>query len=170
MKQITRLVDAVSSYMQLISGLLLVSMMVTVLLDVTSRALFRMTDGGLDLTFIGGIELIKFGLLFTVLFALPYCVDKSQVVVDLFTEKLTDPKKAFLESIYFVGYAVLGTGMTIRFYHAIGNAAMSGETTQDLLIPMNYIYVLTTFATAVLAIRSLLVAKQRLCTAMGYKA
>ncbi|GGB94825.1 hypothetical protein GCM10011352_21150 [Marinobacterium zhoushanense] len=170
MKPITRLVDAVSSYMQLVSGLLLVSMMVTVLADVTSRALFRMTDGSLDITFIGGIELVKFGLLFTVLFALPYCVDKSQVVVDLFTEKLTDRKKACLESIYFVGYAVLGTGMTLRFYHAIGNAVMSGETTQDLLIPMNYIYALTTFATAVLAIRSILVAKQRLCTAMGFNA
>jgi len=170
MKRLTLLVERVSLYMQLLSGVLIVSMMVTVLADVTTRALFRMTDGGLDITFIGGIELVKYGLLFTVLFALPYCVDKSQVVVDLFTERLAERKKALLESIYFVGYAVLGSGMTIRFYHAIGNAAMSGETTQDLLIPMNYIYALTTFATAVLAIRSLLVAKQRLCTAMGCNA
>lgn len=170
MKQITRLVDAIAFWMQQLSGVLIVAMMVTVLLDVTSRFVFKVTDGGLDLTFIGGIEIIKYGLLFTILFTLPYCVDRSQVVVDLFTERLSDRKKSFLEGIYFLGYTLLGTGMTIRFYEAIHGAVMSGTTTQDLLIPMNYIYALTTFATAVLAIRALLVAKQRLCTAMGFSA
>jgi TRAP-type mannitol/chloroaromatic compound transport system permease small subunit len=170
MKQVARLIDAVADLMQLLSGVLIVAMMVTVLLDVTTRALFGLTDGGLDLTFIGGVELIKFGLLFTILFALPYCVDRSQVVVDLFTERLSERKKALLEGIYFLGYTLLGAAMTYRFYHAIGAAISSGETSQDLLIPMNYIYAITTFATALLAVRALLAANRRFCTAMGCNA
>jgi TRAP-type C4-dicarboxylate transport system permease small subunit len=170
MKPIARLVDAVAYYMMQLSGLLIVTMMVTVLLDVTTRFVFGVTDGGIDLTFVGGIEIVKFGLLFTILFALPYCVDRSQVVVDLFTERLSERKKSFLESIYFLGYTLLATGMTVRFYEAIHASVMTGETTQDLLIPMNYIYAATVFGTAMLAIRALLVAKQRLFTAMGFNA
>ena len=113
MKPIARLVDAVAYYMMQLSGLLIVTMMVTVLLDVTTRFVFGVTDGGIDLTFVGGIEIVKFGLLFTILFALPYCVDRSQVVVDLFTERLSERKKSFLESIYFLGYTLLAIGMSV---------------------------------------------------------
>lgn len=170
MKLFARLIDAVAYVMLQLSGVLIVTMMVTVLLDVTSRSIFGATSGGIDLTFVGGIEIVKFGLLFTILYALPYCVDRAQVVVDLFTEKLSERKKSFLEGVYFLGYTLLGAGMTYRFYEAIHASAMTGETTQDLLIPMNYIYAATVFGTAMLGIRSLLVAKQRFCIAMGFKA
>lgn len=170
MKAIARLVDAVAFYMMQLSGVLIVTMMVTVLLDVTTRFIFGITDGGIDFTFIGGIEIIKFGLLFTILFALPHCVDRSQVVVDLFTERLSERQKSFLEGIYFLGYMLLAIGMTFRFYEAVHTTVLTGETTQDLLIPMNYIYAVTAFGTAMLGIRSLLVAKQRLFTAMGFNA
>lgn len=170
MKQIAHLIDAIAFWMMQLSGVVIVTMMVTVLLDVTTRFLFGVTDGGIDLTFIGGIEIIKFGLLFTILYSLPYCVDRSQVVVDLFTERLSERKKAFLEGIYFLGYMLLALGMTIRFFEAVHAANMTGETTQDLLMPMSYIYAATVFGTAMLGIRALLTAQRRFCTAMGFNA
>ena len=80
-----------------------------------------------------------------------------EVVVDLFTERLSERKKSALEGIYFLGYMLLGCGMTYRFYEATINASSSGETSQDLLVPMTYIYAATVFGTAMLALRSLTV-------------
>ena len=157
MMAFSRLFDRVTHAMHVISGAILVSMKFITLADVLSRALFKVTEGSIDLTFIGGVELIKYGLLFMVVFALPYSVGRSQVIVDLFTENLSSRWKAWLEGIYMLGFVMLGGGMSYRFYHAVGQAEMSGETTQDLLIPLSYLYGITSFATAFLALAALLI-------------
>ncbi len=170
MSGFVRLVDAICRGMLLLSGLLVTAMMLIVLADVVTRALFRLTDGSLDLTFIGGIELVRFALLFAILYALPWCVDRSQVVVDLFTDNLSERGKALLETLCFAGYTLLATGMSIRFWQAIGHAQMSGETSQDLMFPMSYIYAATLLGTFMLALRSLLVTGARLGKVLGVKA
>lgn len=157
MMAFSRLFDRITHAMHVISGVILVSMMFITLADVLSRALFKATDGSVDLTFIGGVELIKYGLLLMVVFALPYSVGRSQVIVDLFTDNFKPRIKALLEGFYMLGFVLLGGGMSYRFYEAIGNAEMSGETTQDLLIPLTYLYGLTSFATAFLALAALLI-------------
>ncbi len=157
MMAFSRLFDRIAHAMHVISGVILVSMMFITLADVLSRALFKATDGSVDLTFIGGVELIKYGLLLLVVFALPYSVGRSQVIVDLFTDNLPPRVKALMEGFYMLGFVLLGAGMSYRFYEAIGNARMSGETTQDLLIPLTYLYGLTSFATAFLALAALLI-------------
>ncbi|MBA4501586.1 TRAP transporter small permease [Marinobacterium marinum] len=169
MNPLARLVDIVCQLMMRLSGLMIVAMMAIVLIDVITRALFRLTDGRLDFTFLGGIELVSFALLFAILYALPWCVDRSQVVVDLFTEQLSERKKTALEMLCFAGYTLLGTGMSIRFWHAVGSAHMSGETTQDLMLPMSYIYAATLFGTVMLALRSLMVSIDRGAKVMGIK-
>ncbi|QUJ66471.1 TRAP transporter small permease [Photobacterium sp. GJ3] len=138
----------------LISGAILVSMMFITLSDVISRAVFNFTDGSVDFTFVGGVELIKYGLLFAILFTLPHSVTKSQVIVDLFTEKMNQRLKIYLEAFYTLGFSILGAGMSVRFYEAIGSAQMTGETTQDLLIPMHYLYAIVLAATSLLTLRS----------------
>ncbi len=157
MKTFGRLFERATFSMHVFSGAILVSMMFITLADVISRGVFKLTDGSLDLTFIGGVELIKYGLLFTILFALPYSVGRSQVIVDLFTENMKARTKAILEGIYILGFFLLGSGMSYRFFLAIEHAEMSGETTQDLLIPLSYIYAVSSFATAMLALAALLI-------------
>jgi len=156
---IFKIVDKITYWMQVLSGALVVLMMVTVLLDVVSRFVVRVSNGSLNVSFIGAIEIVKFSLLFAIFFALPYFVDRSQVVVDLFTEKLSDRSKWSLDIIYYSGYAVLGAGMCSQFYQSAVRTSLSGQTTQDLLIPMSYIYGVITFATLILTLRSLLVAQ-----------
>lgn len=170
MNPLVRLVDTVCQLLMRLSGLMVVAMMAIVLVDIVTRALFRFSDGRIDITFIGGIELVKFSLLFSILYALPWCVDRAQVVVDLLTENLSDRGKALLESIYFAGYALLGTGMSLRFWEASQGALMSGETSQDLLLPMAYIYGATLVGTLLLALRSMLVSAARLGKAAGVQA
>ncbi|WP_286237860.1 TRAP transporter small permease [Neptuniibacter halophilus] len=157
MKAFSQLFDRLTYTMHVISGVILVSMMFITLADVVTRTLFKMTDGSLDLTFIGGVELIKYGLLIMVLFALPFSVGRSQVIVDLFTEALPSRGKAILEGLFMLGFVALGAGMSYRFWHAVGQAQMSGETTQDLLIPLYYFYAISSFATAMLALAALLI-------------
>lgn len=152
---VSRVVERLTFFMHVISGALLVSMMFVTLADVVSRALFEATDGSVDMTFIGGVELIKYGLLITILFALPHSLSRSQVIVDLFTDTFKTRTKSIMEGIYILGFVMLGSGMSYRFFQAIEEADMSGETTQDLLIPLSYFYAISSFATAVLAIAAL---------------
>lgn len=69
MRILCKAVDSVALWMHRLSGLLLILMMTVVVADVATRALFTISGGGLDLTFLGGIELVSFGLLFCILFA-----------------------------------------------------------------------------------------------------
>lgn len=161
MQTIMEMARKLAYAMHVVSGFFLIAMMVTVLLDVITRSLFGMTEGSLDLTFIGGVEIVSYSLLFTILFALPHSIQRGQVIVDLFTEQMSERLKSILAGVYTLGFGMLGLGMTIRFYEAVGRLSSSGETTQDLLIPMSYLFAMATFAVAVLALRGLLVALQQ---------
>lgn len=156
MTALRNLINQIANAMHMLSGVLLISMMLVTLIDVLTRTLYGLSDGAIALTFIGGVELIKYGLLFTILFTLPQSVGDSQVVVDLFTDRMSERAKIYLESFYLLGFALLGAGMTYRFYDAIEGAILSGETTQDLMIPMPWVYRIVVFATAMLTLRCLL--------------
>ena len=162
MRPIMEAVRRLALGMHVLSGMLLIGMMVTVLLDVISRGVFGASGGDIDFTFQGGVEIVSYGLLFTVVFTLPYSISRSQVVVDLFTEEMSERLKALLAGIYTFGFGLLGFAMAVRFFEAAGRVAETGETTQDLLIPMTYIYGGTAFATSVLALRGMLVALRQL--------
>lgn len=167
MRPIMEAVRRLALGMHVLSGMLLIGMMVTVLLDVISRAMFGASGGRIDFTFQGGVEIVSYGLLFMVLFTLPYSVSRSQVIVDLFTDEMSERLKALLAGIYTFGFGLLGIGMAVRFFEAAGRVAETGETTQDLLIPMTFIYGATAFATSVLALRGILVALRQLQEGWG---
>ncbi len=77
MRKLIGAVDWVALWMHRIGGLLLILILILILMmwivvvDVASRALFSISDGQLDRTFLGGIELVSFGLLLCIFFALP---------------------------------------------------------------------------------------------------
>jgi TRAP-type C4-dicarboxylate transport system permease small subunit len=152
MKSIARIIERIAHGMHLLGGFFLIAMMVVTLFDVFTRGLFTITDGAVDWTILGGIEMVKYSLLFTVLFILPHSVSRSQVIVDLFTDRLSSKAKNRLEAVYILCFGLMGVGMSYGFYHLVEEAAMSYETTQDLLIPLTYFYAVACFATAMLAV------------------
>ncbi len=156
------IVKKVSHLMHILSGILLISMMLITMADIFSRMIFNGTDGSVDVTFLGGIELISYSLLFMVLFSLPYSVSRGQVIVDLFTEGMSDRLKEFLLGFYTFGFGLLGLGMTYGLYESMQRVAENGETSQDLLIPMSYIYGLAIIPAAMLAVRGFLVSFERI--------
>ncbi|WP_413206807.1 TRAP transporter small permease [Rhodospirillum sp. A1_3_36] len=157
MKAIFTAAHRLAHGMHRVAGVLIVLMVLTVLLDVLSRFVFGATDGAVDFTFRGGVEIVSYCLLFMVLFSLPFSVARGQVIVDLFTENMSERLKGILSGVYLFGFGLLGLGMAIRFYEAIGQAFSTGETTQDLVVPLAHIYIVVTFAAAVLALRGFLV-------------
>ncbi|MBD3641898.1 MAG: TRAP transporter small permease [Marinobacter sp.] len=169
MSRFASIIDAISRAMLLISGFMLTAMMFIVLAEVLTRTIFGLSDGGVDLTFTGAIELVRFALLFAIIYALPWNVDRSQVVVDLFTHNLSERAVAALQAVCFLGYFLLALAMSYRFWGSIGHAQLTGETTQDLSMPMSFIYAATLAGTGMLCLRSLVVAVRKTRKAMGYK-
>jgi TRAP-type mannitol/chloroaromatic compound transport system permease small subunit len=162
MRGVVRATERLALYMSRASGLLLILMMAIVLADVVTRALFGATGGRLDLTFNGGVELVSYTLLFCVLFALPHAVRRGQVTVGLFTRGMSERLKRMLAGVYTLGFGLFGLGMTVRLYGAVGRLRATGETTQDLLVPMWTLYALAALAATVLTIRGVLSAFQNL--------
>lgn len=161
MRLIMDLARSLSFCMHVISGVLLIVMMMTILAEVAARSIFGATSGSIDFTFTGGVEIVSYCLLFCILFALPYSVRRGQVIVDLFTGGMSTRLKGVLAGTYTLGFGLLGAGMTIRLYDGFFRLKQSGETTQDLLIPMSYIFAIATFGACILAIRGVLVATQQ---------
>ena len=154
MRSLDAAVRLVTLVMFRASGVLLLLMMVTILVDIVTRTAFGFSGGAVDLTVTGGVEIVRYGLLLMVLFALPHTVVRGQVIVDLFTNGLSQDAKDRLAGLFSLGFAALGTAMAVRFYGDVHHAMATGETTQDLLIPVWILQALACFATAVLAVRA----------------
>lgn len=155
-------VDLAAKYLLVVSRILLTLMMLIIVGDVITRGVFGATGGAVDLTFRGGIELVRFSLLFTIVCALPAVVEEGQVVVETFTNRFSDRKKAFMFAFYLIGFLAFGVILAIGWYKS-GMAAMShGETTQDLKIPKGPIYFGAGVCALVLAARALVCAVRRL--------
>ena len=58
--------------------------------DSASRTLFGATGGAIRPIFGGAVEMVSYGLLFTMLFTFPCSVARGQVMIDLFTTRLTE--------------------------------------------------------------------------------
>ncbi|MGB0696522.1 MAG: TRAP transporter small permease subunit [Rhodospirillaceae bacterium] len=144
--------------MHIIAGAMLVGMVVVVIVDVMTGLLFRATGGAVDITFYGGVELVKYSLLIMVLFSLPYSVARGQVIVDLFTENLPERIKGILSAVYIFGFGLLGLGMAIGFTENALDPSNHYQTTQDLQIPLYLFQWVAAFGAAVLALRGFLVA------------
>lgn len=153
-----RAIAGLSAWLGRLAAFLLMAMIAVVLADIASRTLFRLTEGALDLTFRGGVELVGLGLLFTLLCALPRAVESGQVVVDHLTRDLSPIRRRRLEGFYALGFAALGAVMARHAGLDIKSAARAGETTQDLLIPLAPIHAAEAIAAAVLAAAALRVA------------
>ncbi|GEO82648.1 TRAP transporter small permease [Pararhodospirillum oryzae] len=151
-------VDRLALWMFRLAGVMLLIMGGAVLVDVTGRALFRLTSGKVDILFAGGPELVAYSLLFTIVLGLPHALDRGQVAVDLITGRLGAVTRTRLMAFYYAGFAVLGAGLAVRLGSGAWAAQATGETTQTFQVPMALVLGPTAFACAVLALRGLVVA------------
>lgn len=162
MKHLIIFFEKISYYMHTFSGFLMVVIMTTTMLDICARAVFSISSGSVDLNFIGAVEIVKYSLLIMIFFTLPYSLSNSQIIVDLFTDKMAQRSKDLFSGFYNVGFFLIAIAMSIRFYDTSLTSMNSGETTIDLGIPIYYFYAICSFASLMLAIRSILLAYQQI--------
>lgn len=153
---ITKIMNAVSLLMYWIASVLLMFIMLIICLDVFLRTLFNITGGALDFTIAGTIEMVRFGLLFAMLLAFPYAVDKGQIIVDIFTEQMSVRRRDILDGLYLTGFGGFAGLLCWRFGEAAHVAMLTGEKTQDLMWSMEWLYGPAAIILALVAMQSVL--------------
>ncbi|MGE6573174.1 TRAP transporter small permease [Psychrobacter namhaensis] len=151
-----KLSTLISRLCQFIGGISLIIIVLTTMLDVTARYIFKLTDGELGFTVKGGVEIVSYFMLFALLAAFAAFVERSQIIVDVFTQKMPQSIKGYLMGLFMLGFFFIGVVFTWGLYESAIDALEYGKVTQDLRISMMPIYAISAFLSLLLAIRSLI--------------
>jgi len=152
------------------AGVALLALMMVTVVDVVLRFLFQLTDGASGLTFMGSVELVKYLLLAALLGAMAGHVEKSQVVVEVFTNKLGEKAKARIAGINLLIFAAVGAVLVWGIHEAARAAAEFGEVTQDLAMPKSVIYEIAAALLVLFTVRSLIHGVHSLATGIEHGA
>ncbi len=154
MQALSRLSEWIAKICQLIGGLSIVITVLITMTDVVTRYIFKLTQGASGFTVKGSVELISYLMLFALLAAFAGYVERSQIIVDIFTQKLPHKIKAFLMGVFMMVFAVVAVFFVMGFYELTHDAMQYGNVTQDLRISMTPIYIFSGFLSVLLAIRA----------------
>jgi len=157
MHAVLKVLDWLARMLLVIAGIALVFMMGVTLFDVIVRNLGRWIDAVQEISYTGTIELVRYSFLLAMAGAMPWGVEKSQVVVELFTQNLPEAWRARVDAFFMVGFGVLGVLIAYGLFNSGMQAIGSGETTSDLRIPMAPIEFGASFCMALMALRAFLV-------------
>lgn len=137
-----------------IAGIALLAIMLVTVLDVILRCLFNLTRGASEWTLGGSMEMVKYLLLVMLLSAMAAHVERSQVVVEVFTQKLGATTCARIAGFCLLLFAVVGIVLMSGLVEAAASAAEFGEMTQDLAVPMAPIYLFAAVLFVIFSLRS----------------
>lgn len=138
----------------LLGGLCLVSTVCVTLFDIATRYLYKLTSGGLGFTIQGSLELVEQFMFISLLAAFVAFVERSQIIVDIFTQKLAHKIKVILMSLFIFVFAVLGAIFAWGQYELMLEAMHYGNSTQVLRIPMAPIHAVGGVLSLLLMIRA----------------
>lgn len=141
---------------EFVGGISLVIIVLATVADVAARYIFKLTDGELGFTIKGSVEIVSYFMLFALLSAFAAYVERSQIIVDVFTQKMPQSIKAYMMGTFMMGFFVIGLVFTWGLYESAVDAAKFGKVTQDLRISMVPIYAFSSFLSLLLAIRAVI--------------
>ena len=78
----------ISRLCQFIGGVSLIIIVLTTMTDVVARYVFKLTGGEFGFTVKGSVEIVSYFMLFALLAAFAAYVERSQIIVDVFTQKM----------------------------------------------------------------------------------
>ncbi|WP_201503305.1 TRAP transporter small permease [Psychrobacter aquimaris] len=146
----------ISRLCQLIGGISLIIIVLTTMLDVVARYIFKLTGGEFGFTVKGSVEIVSYFMLFALLAAFAAFVERSQIIVDVFTQKMPQSIKGYMMGVFMLGFFAIGIVFAWGLYESAIDAMEFGKVTQDLRISMMPIYLISALLSALLAIRSLI--------------
>ena len=146
----------ISRLCQFIGGVSLIIIVLTTMLDVVARYIFKLTGGEFGFTVKGSVEIVSYFMLFALLAAFAAFVERSQIIVDVFTQKVPQSIKGYMMGVFMLGFFAIGIVFAWGLYESAIDAMEFGKVTQDLRISMMPIYLISALLSALLAIRSLI--------------
>ena len=156
MNAMVRLSNLISRVCQFIGGMSLVIIVLVTILDVSTRYIFKLTGGEMGFTVKGGVEIVSYFMLFALLAAFAAYVERSQIIVDVFTQKMPKAIKGYMMAVFMLGFFLLGLVFTWGLYESAIDAMEFGKVTQDLRVSMMPIYLASAVLSLQLAIRALI--------------
>lgn len=151
---LNRISRFIAKICELIGGVSLVIIVVVTIADVITRYIFKLTGGDFGITIKGTVEIVSYMMLFALLSAFAAYVERAQVIVDVFTQKMSQKVKAYMMGFFMIGFFALGLVFVWGLYESALDAAEFGKTTQDLRVSMTPIFAFSSFLSALLAIRA----------------
>ena len=148
--------NSIARLCQFIGGISLIIIVLATIADVGARYIFKLTGGELGFTIKGSVEIVSYFMLFALLSSFAAYVERSQIIVDVFTQKMPKAVKGYMMGVFMMGFFVIGIVFTWGLYESAIDAIEYGKVTQDLRISMMPIYALSSFLSILLAIRSLI--------------
>ena len=156
MTLIVKLSVLISRLCQFIGGVSLIIIVLTTMTDVVARYVFKLTGGEFGFTVKGSVEIVSYFMLFALLAAFAAYVERSQIIVDVFTQKMPKSVKGYMMGVFMLGFFGIGIVFAWGLYESGMDAMEFGKVTQDLRISMTPIYLISAFLSILLAIRSLI--------------
>lgn len=170
MSSLLKLSTFIAKLCQVIGGVSILLIVLVTMSDVVTRYIFKLTSGEFGFTIKGSVELVSYLMLFALLSAFAAYVERSQIIVDVFTQKMGQTLKAYMMGTFMLGFCVLGLIFTLGLYDNAIDAANFGKVTQDLRISMTPIYGFSAFLSLLLAIRAFIESIQIFRTGEFYDA
>lgn len=153
---LVRLSQFISRGCQFIGGVSLIVIVLATIADVVARYIFKLTGGELGFTIKGSVEIVSYFMLFALLAAFAAYVERSQIIVDVFTQKMSQAVKGYMMGTFMMGFFIIGVIFSWGLFESAVDAVEFGKVTQDLRVSMMPIYALSAVLSIMLAIRSLI--------------
>ena len=153
---LTKVSRSIAKFCEFIGGISLIVIILATMADVVFRYMFKLTNGELGFTIKGGVEIVSYFMLFALLAAFAAYVERSQIIVDVFTQKMPQSIKGYMMGTFMMGFFLIGVVFAWGLYDSAVDAVHFGKVTPDLRISMMPIYALSSFLSVLLAIRALI--------------
>ena len=162
MTNLQNLLDAIVRALLGLAGVALVAMMFVTIVDVLIRNFGEYIPAVRDIRLYGIIEVVRYLFLVSIAGTMPWGVEKSQVIVELFTQKLPDAARARIDAFFLLGFTVFGGLMAYALVVSGMGSITSHETTPDLGLPLSWIRFFAAFCMGLMALRALVIGIQGL--------
>ena len=146
MRSFTRKIFSVVKVFDTISLTLTLFLLAIVAINIIARPLYGISNGSINLMIPGGIELSKYTLLLIVFSTLPRASISGMVRVDILSNRLPTSMAQLLDKLWLI---LMGCFFIALFWLFSNKAILSfnrGDASQDLQIPLFYIYTLISIA------------------------
>ncbi|MDD9979219.1 MAG: TRAP transporter small permease subunit [Boseongicola sp.] len=124
--------------------------------SILGRAIFDLTEGGVNLMLFGAIELAQYSLMISIFAAIPAMLGSGLIRVDILSRQFPDWLNFILDRLWLALIAGFAAILTQKFFGEAVTTFSRGDETQDLRIPLWIFYAIAAFECAMLTILSLL--------------